>query len=274
MQMTTIPRNRKWPWIIAVSIAAVAVACGGTATLQKEPDVATAPTAAWSKAVNAGDAAALAALYAEDARTFPPGGPGVIGRQDIEAYWRTDLGEGGVKTTLTPNDVVAQGDLVHVEGTYQVADTNGIGMAGGQYQQLWTRAGANWQLQREMWRIDPALQRETANAEQLTEAWTAAYNAANAKALLALYADDAAVSTVQEGTVEGKPAVEAFWTADLAGKPSSTLTLTDVYMAAELAHLEGEYKVTESGKITNGRFIQLWMRDPEGWRIHREMWWR
>jgi hypothetical protein len=45
-------------------------------------------------------------------------------------------------------------------------------------------------------------------------------------------------------------------------------------MAGELAHLEGEYKVTESGKITSGRYIQLWMRDPTGWRIHREMWWR
>jgi hypothetical protein len=32
--------------------------------------------------------------------------------------------------------------------------------------------------------------------------------------------------------------------------------------------------VTDSGKITNGRFIQLWMRDRDGWRIHREMWWR
>jgi ketosteroid isomerase-like protein len=272
--MTIILRNQKWPWILALSIPLVAVACGGTATLQKEPDAATAPTAAWTKAVNTGDAAALAALYAEDARTFPPGGPAVSGRANIEAYWRDDLGEGGVKTTLTPNDVVAQGDLVQIAGTYEVDDNNGIGMATGQYQQLWSRTGGDWQLQREMWRIDPALQRETANADQLTGAWTSAYNGGDAKALLALYADDAAVSTVQEGTVEGKPAIEFFWTADLSGKPNSTLTLTDVYMAGELAHLEGEYKVTESGKITSGRFIQLWMRDPEGWRIHREMWWR
>jgi hypothetical protein len=47
-----------------------------------------------------------------------------------------------------------------------------------------------------------------------------------------------------------------------------------VYVVGELAHLEGDYKVADSGKITQGRYIQLWMRDASGWRIHREMWWR
>jgi ketosteroid isomerase-like protein len=101
------------------------------------------------------------------------------------------------------------------------------------------------------------------------------YNAGDAGALLALYADDAALSTVQEGTIEGKTAIEAFWVGDFGGtKPASALTVTDSYVVGELAHLEGDYKVTDSGKITNGRFIQLWMRDRDGWRIHREMWWR
>ena len=272
--MTTILMTRKWPWIIAVLIAAIAVGCGRPVSPEKGVDAAAQPTAAWTAAFNAGDTAALAALYAEDARTLPPGGPAVIGRSEIESYWRADLGEGGVKTTLTPVDAVAQGNLVHIEGTYQVDGDKGVGVAGGQYQQLWTNTGGEWQVQREMWRMDPALQRETQTAEQLTESWTGAYNAADATGLLALYADDAAVSTVQEGTVNGKTAIEVFWTMDLAGKPSSNLTLTDVYMAGELAHLEGEYKVTESGKITSGRYIQLWMRDPTGWRIHREMWWR
>jgi uncharacterized protein (TIGR02246 family) len=266
--------NRKWPWIIAVSIAAFAVACGGSAPPANGIDAAAQPTAAWTAAFNAGDTAALAALYAEDARTLPPGGPPVTGRAEIESYWRADTGTGGVKTTLTPVSAITQGDLVHVEGTYEVTGDKGVGVAGGQYQQLWTNSGGQWQVQREMWRIDPSPQREPATAETLTDAWTAAYNAADPKALLALYADDAAVSTVQEGTVNGKTAIEAFWMADFSGKPSSTLTLTDVYMAGELAHLEGEYKVTDSGKITSGRYIQLWMRDPTGWHIHREMWWR
>jgi len=170
---------------------------------------------------------------------------------------------------------VAQEDLVHVEGTYQVSGKNGAELAKGQYQQLWTRAGDQWQVQREMWRIDPALHRETQVAAGLTSSWTSAYNAGDAKALIALYAADAALSTVQDGTISGRPAIESFWVRDFGGtKPSSTLTLTDVYLVGEMAHLEGDYKVADSGRITEGRYIQLWMRDANGWRVHREMWCR
>jgi hypothetical protein len=52
------------------------------------------------------------------------------------------------------------------------------------------------------------------------------------------------------------------------------LTLTDVYMAGDLAHLEGEYEVADAGNITKGHYVQLWMQDGNAWRIHREMWWQ
>ena len=273
--MYTILIRRTSIVIIAASLAVITSACGGSTPLQEGTQAASEPTAAWAAAFNAGDPTALAALYAENARSLPPGGMVVAGRNSIESYWRDDIGEGEVTTTLTPVDALAQGDLVHVEGTYQVKGAGGADLAGGQYQQLWTRTGGQWLVRREMWRIDPALRRETDVAERLTSSWSAAYNAGDAKTLLALYADDAALSTVQEGTIEGKSAIETFWVGDFGGtKPSSELTVTDAYVVGELAHLEGDYKVTDSGKITNGRFIQLWMRDEDGWRIHREMWWR
>jgi ketosteroid isomerase-like protein len=265
--------RRGFARIIALSFTVVAAGCG-----QPSPsgsDAAAEPTAAWTKAFNAGDPAALASLYAENARTLPPGGAAVVGRSAIESYWREDLGEGGVTTTLTPVDAVTDNDFVHVEGTYQVRGKEGIELAGGQYQQLWKRNGGQWQVEREMWRIDPALHREVKVAQGLTSAWTDAYNSGDVKKLMALYADDAALSTVQEGTVSGKDAVEMFWVKDFGpAKPSSTLTLTDVYLAGEIAHLEGDYDVKDGGSITQGRYIQLWMRDANGWRIHREMWWR
>jgi ketosteroid isomerase-like protein len=266
---------RRLTRIAAVSCGLATVACGQSSPLQQDTGAASEPTAAWVSAFNAGDSAALAALYAENARSVPPGGPAVTGRSRIESYWRDDLGEGGVTTTLAPADAVTQGSLLHVEGTYQVKGKDGSELANGQYQQLWARAGRQWQIEREMWRMDPTIQRRTEIAERLTSSWTAAYNAGDAKALLALYADDAALSTVRDGTVNGRPAIETFWVGDFGRtKPSSTLTVTDAYVAGELAHLEGDYKVSDSGNITNGRYIQLWMRDADGWRVHREMWWR
>ena len=276
--MHTTFTHRIVPGIIAVSFAVVAAGCGQNSqpSTQQGTEAAAEPTAAWTKAFNDGDPAALAALYAENARSLPPGGTAVVGRSNIESYWRGDIGEeGSATTTLTPVNALAQGDIVHVEGTYQVSGKDGGDLARGQYQQLWTRAADRWQVQSEMWRIDPALHRETEVAEVLTSSWTSAYNSGDAKALIALYAEDAALSTVQDGTISGRHSIEFYWTRDFGGaKPSSTLTLTDVYLVGEMAHLEGDYKVVDSGKITEGRYIQLWMRDASGWRIHREMWWR
>jgi hypothetical protein len=36
------------------------------------------------------------------------------------------------------------------------------------------------------------------------------------------------------------------------GKPSSALTVTDADIAGEVAHLEGNHKVTDSGSVTDG----------------------
>ena len=190
-------------------------------------------------------------------------------------YWRTDIGEGGASTTLTATDAIALGDLLHVQGRYEVKGANETELARGQYQQLWARADGAWQVQREMWRMDPGLSRSVEVAERLTSEWTKAYNAADAKALTALYAKDAVLSTVQEGSFNGPLAIESFWVRDFGdGQPSSTLTLTDAYLSGELAHLEGEYTVADRGTTTEGRYVQLWMREGNAWRIHREMWLR
>jgi ketosteroid isomerase-like protein len=112
-------------------------------------------------------------------------------------------------------------------------------------------------------------------ADRLESQWTTAYNAGNAAALAALYDKDAILSTRPTGNVEGKDAIEYFWKGDFGGgKPTTKLEVTDAYMAGDLAHLEGEYEVTDKGKVTKGHYVQLWMQDGDAWRIHREMWWQ
>src|SRR5687768_1253836 len=74
-QMYTILIPRTSIVIIAVSLAVIMSACGRSASLQEGTEAASEPTAAWAAAFNAGDPTTLAALYAEDARSLPPGGP-------------------------------------------------------------------------------------------------------------------------------------------------------------------------------------------------------
>lgn len=261
--------------IAFVIIAAATFSGCGTVAPAENKAAADEVTAMWVKALNSGDAAALGALYAEDAESTPPGGPPAVGRTQIEAYWRNDLKGGGDVTKLAAGRSIAQGNLLHVSGSYDVTSKAGMTLARGQYDQLWKQDNGQWKVQSEMWRIDPSSQRDPALAGRLESQWTSAYNAGNASALAALYNDDAVLSTRPTGSIEGKQAIEYFWKGDFgAGKPTTKLALTDVYLAGDLAHLEGEYEVADKGKTTKGHYVQLWMQDGDAWRIHREVWWQ
>jgi len=265
---------------IVVGVAAVVVgtslaACGGTAAPAANKETADQLAATWATALNAGDAAAVAALYAEDAHSMPPGGAAISGRSGIESYWRQDIGSGGIVTKITPGDSVAQGDLLHVDGAYEVAAKDGVTLAKGQYQQLWRRIDSQWKVQREIWRLDPSRERDPQTAGRLASLWTTAYNAGDSAGLMALYDKDAELSTRPNSNVVGKDAIGSFWKQDFGdGKPTTTLTLTDAYMSDDLAHLEGEYDVSDKGQVTKGHYVQLWMQDGDAWRIHREIWWQ
>jgi len=264
---------------VAVASAALVVslgvaACGRTAPAENRA-AAEEVSAAWARAFDAGDAAALAALYTEDAHSFPPGSSAISGRREIEVYWREDIGAGGAVTKLKPDHSVAQADLLQVAGVYDVVGKDGVSLAKGQYDQLWTRVDDACKVKHEIWRTDPSLQRNPTAAPQLSARWVNAYNAEDADALMALYAEDAELAIEPTGSVRGREAIGSFWKDDFGvTRPSTALNLTDVYVAGDLAHLEGDYEVTEKGKLTRGRFVQLWMNDGNAWHIHREMWWR
>lgn len=260
--------------LTAVVISLGVAACGRSAPADNKA-LADEVSATWTRAFDAGDAATLAALYAEDAHSFPPGSPAISGRRDIEAYWRDDIGSGGVVTKLTPDHSVAQGDLLHVAGVYDVVAKDGVSLAKGQYDQLWTRVDNTWKVKHEIWRTDPSLQRNPGAAPALSASWVKAYNAADSSALMALYSEDAELATDATGSIVGRDAIGTFWKDDFGStRPSTALNLTDVYVAGDLAHLEGEYEVTEKDRVTKGRFVQLWMREGNTWRIHREIWLR
>jgi ketosteroid isomerase-like protein len=272
--MTKLHGTRIIGAVIAITLGIGLSACRGTAPAEN-PAAASEVAAAWVKAFDAGDATAIAALYAEDAHSMPPGMGTISGRAAIESFWREDIGKGGIVTKLTPNDSISQGDLLHVDGTYEVTANGGVTLAKGQYQQLWRQVGGQWKVQHEMWRLDPTAERDPSTAERLASLWTAAYNAGNAKGLTELYDNNAVLSTATSGSRTGREAIGAFWTEDFGkNTPTTKLMLTDVYMAGDLAHLEGEYEVTEKGEVTKGHYVQLWAQDGDAWRIHREMWWQ
>lgn len=74
-------------------LAAWPAAAQSKAIIQKADDQ-------WAEAFNKGDAAAVAAMYTEDAYVLPAGAEMMKGRSAIEAFWRQQMQQiGDVKCT-------------------------------------------------------------------------------------------------------------------------------------------------------------------------------
>jgi len=81
---------------------AVIVGCVGFITapaLAQDKATIEKPNDAWTAAFNKGDAAAVAAMYTEDAYVLPPGSDMVKGRSAIEAFWRQAAQQMGMRNS-------------------------------------------------------------------------------------------------------------------------------------------------------------------------------
>ena len=104
-------------------------------------------------AFNKGDAAAVAAMYAVDAKLLPPNGAMVEGRANIQAFWAGAAQAGLKLVSLTPIDVTTAGNLAIDTGKY-VATTPAAGGSTttdeGKYVVVWQREGSGWVIIRDI----------------------------------------------------------------------------------------------------------------------------
>jgi len=105
---------------------------------------------AWQKAYNAGDAAALAALYTKDAKLMPPGVEPASGSAAIQAFFTKDIAQ-GAKNTLTTGDVVGSGDFALATGGWVANTSDGKHLDHGQYMTLYKKVDGGWKIYRDTW---------------------------------------------------------------------------------------------------------------------------
>lgn len=110
-----------------------------------------AANAEWVKAYNAGNAAEVAACYADDAKLLPPNSDFVAGKQGITAVWQGLMDMGGKTATLNVLEVMGSGDSATEVGTYEVMDKDGKIMDKGKYMVHWKKVGSAWKLHRDIW---------------------------------------------------------------------------------------------------------------------------
>ncbi len=110
-----------------------------------------AADAKFSEAFNAGDAAALAAMYTEDAIVMPPNHESVQGTNAIEQVFSGFISMGATNLTLTADDVMGAGDLVIETGKYSLALPGGL-QDSGKYLVVWKKAAdGSWKPHRDIW---------------------------------------------------------------------------------------------------------------------------
>jgi uncharacterized protein (TIGR02246 family) len=135
---------------IAILVACLMLLVGpaaaqSKATIQKFDDK-------WAEAFNKGDAAALAAMYTEDAYALPPGTEMMKGRSAIEAFWRQQMQQiGDVKCTAL--DVKPLGRSAAREiGTCSFKTKAQPPQDGAlKYAVVWEKAGSQWRLLQDIW---------------------------------------------------------------------------------------------------------------------------
>jgi uncharacterized protein (TIGR02246 family) len=129
-------------WLILGAAPAVAQ---DKATLEKLND-------AWTAAFNKGDAAAVAAMYTEDAYVLPPGAEMVKGRTAIEAFWRQAAQQMG-DAKLTVLDVLPLGRAAAREiGTVTLKTKSQPPQeVVGKYVVVWRKVGGKWKLATDIW---------------------------------------------------------------------------------------------------------------------------
>ncbi len=106
----------------------------------------------WAEDFNKGDAAAVAAMYTQDAYVLPPGAEMMNGRSAIEGFWRQQMQQiGDVK--CTPIDVKPLGRNAAREiGTCSFKTKAQPPQDGAlKYAVVWEKEGGQWRLLQDIW---------------------------------------------------------------------------------------------------------------------------
>jgi uncharacterized protein (TIGR02246 family) len=105
----------------------------------------------YDEASNNKDAAALAALYHEDAQILTADRGIIKGRRAIEAFHREEMKTHVGKTTSTPIEIEDHGDTAIETGSWATTQDDGTVSAKGSYMGIWKRQDGQWKISREIW---------------------------------------------------------------------------------------------------------------------------
>lgn len=109
--------------------------------------------ARFTEALEKGDAAAMAALYAPDARVLPPGAPAATG-EGIRQVWQGFLDMGVTGARLTTESLEELGDVAIEVGRYEIRAGTEVADAGKYVVVHRRQPDGSWRLGIDIWNSD------------------------------------------------------------------------------------------------------------------------
>lgn len=96
-------------------------------------------------------------------------------------------------------------------------------------------------------------------------------NDKNASAVAAMYTKDAQLLPPGEATVRGQDAIRKHYAAQFTGDSlPPQITTGDTAAAGEWGWRAGTWRISTLPPVT-GKFVEVWRRTPDGWRIYRDI---
>jgi uncharacterized protein (TIGR02246 family) len=96
----------------------------------------------------------------------------------------------------------------------------------------------------------------------------------DAAAVAALYMPEGEVLPVGSDPIKGTEAIQKFWQGAMSsGVASVTLKTVELYPAGSTATEVGEYELADKSgkKLDHGKYIVIWRKSGEQWKLLRDM---
>ena len=120
---------------------------------------------------------------------------------------------------------------------------------------------------------------DEAAMSQGTDAWFAAVTEGKPEVAAALYTTDAVVMPPHAPIVNGREAMQAFLTSEIAAMKAGGVTLVNGpstgKASGNIGWHQGTYTVkTATGEtVDSGSYLEIWQKGADGkWLIHRDIW--
>lgn len=153
--------------LVIACAAAAGVAAGCAPAAEQEAQAPAAPVdvsaeimaanQTFMAAMNAGDAAGVAAMYTDDAVLYPPGSEPIGGPEAIAAFFQETLDSGVERAILETVEAMGIDDMAVEIGEVTLLGADGGAIYDGSYMVRWKRTDAGWKLHRDIWNSDLAL---------------------------------------------------------------------------------------------------------------------